>query len=26
VRISGEPCPTGGSVPSVTKAVAVTIN
>lgn len=26
VRISGEPCPTGGSIPSVTKAVAVTIN
>lgn len=26
VRISGEPCPTGGSIPSVTKAVAVTIS
>lgn len=26
VRISGEPCPTGGSIPSVTKAVAVTVN
>lgn len=26
VRISGEPCPTGGSIPSITKAVAVTVN